>query len=126
MGKPKKGFGSDDPFVNQELEEYNKKDSEEASAQLVDTFLDGYKVAHTIGARYFTLSEEEIVKKAIKGELNPDMRIPISQTQTISCREFISEYNNQVAEVLVVDDEFVDKVRPVMIRVFSNRGYGMT
>ena len=124
--KPKKGFGSDDPFVNQDLEEYNKKDSEEASAQLVDTFLDGYKVAHTIGARYFTISEEEIVKKAIKGELNPDMRIPVSQTETISCREFISEYNNQVNEVLVVEDEFVDKVRPVMIRVFNNRGYGMT
>jgi hypothetical protein len=124
--KPKKGFGSDDPFVNQELEEYDKKDSEEASSQLVDTFLDGYKVAHTIGARYFTIGEEEIVKKAIKGELNPDMRIPISQTQTISCREFIGEYNKQVAEVLVVDEEFVEKVRPVMIRVFSSRGYGMT
>ena len=124
--KPKKGFGSDDPFVNQELEQYDKKDSEEASAQLVDTFLDGYKVAHTMGARYFTIGEEEIVKKAIKGELNPDMRIPISQTQTISCREFIGEYNNQVTEVLVVDEEFVDKVRPVMIRVFSSRGYGMT
>jgi hypothetical protein len=124
--KPKKGFGSDDPFVNQELEEYSKKDSEEASAQLVDTFLDGYKVAHTIGARYFTIGEEEIVKKAIKGELNPDMRIPISQTQTISCREFIQEYNNQVTEVLVVEEEFVEKVRPVMIRVFSQRGYGMT
>jgi len=124
--KPKKGFGSDDPFVNKDLEEYSKKDSEEASAQLVDTFLDGYKVAHTIGQRYFTIGEEEIVKKAIKGELNPDMRIPISQTQTISCREFIQEYNNQVTEVLVVDEEFVEKVRPVMIRVFSARGYGMT
>ena len=124
--KPKKGFGSDDPFVNKDLEEYDKKDSEDASAHLVETFLDGYKVAHTIGARYFTLSEEEIVKKALKGELNPDMRIPISQTQDISVREFIAEYNNQVNEVLVVDDEFLDKVRPVMIRVFGQRGYGMT
>jgi len=124
--KPKKGFGSDDPFVNSELEEYSKKDAEEASAQLVDTFLEGYKVAHTVGQRYFTMSEEEIVKKAIKGELNPDMRIPISPTQTISCREFIGEYNNQVTEVLVVEDEFVEKVRPVMVRVFSKRGYGMT
>jgi hypothetical protein len=124
--KPKKGFGSEDPFVNKELEKYDKKDSEEASAHLVETFLDGYKVAHTIGARYFTLSEEEIVKKALKGELNPDMRIPISQTQDISVREFIAEYNNQVNEVLVVDDEFLDKVRPVMIRVFGQRGYGMT
>ena len=124
--KPKKGFGSDDPFVNKDLAEYDKKDSEDASAHLVETFLDGYKVAHTIGARYFTLSEEEIVKKALKGELNPDMRIPISQTQDISVREFIAEYNNQVNEVLVVDDEFLDKVRPVMIRVFGQRGYGMT
>ena len=124
--KPKKGFGSDDPFVNKDLEEYDKKDSEEASEHLVETFLDGYKVAHTIGARYFTLSEEEIVKKALKGELNPDMRIPISQTQDISVREFIAEYNNQVNEVLVVDEEFLDKVRPVMVRVFGQRGYGMT
>ena len=124
--KPSKGFGSDDPFVNQELQDYSKADADEASAQLVDTFLDGYKVAHTIGQRYFTLSEEEIMKKAIKGELNPDMRIPVSPTQTISVREFIGEFNNQVAEVLVVEDEFVEKVRPVMIRVFAKRGYGMT
>ena len=124
--KPKKGFGSDDPFVNNDLQDYSSKEKDEASAQLVDTFLDGYKVAHTIAGRYFTLSEEEIVKKAIKGELNPDMRIPISQTQTISVREFIGEFNNQVNEVLVVDDEFVEKVRPVMIRVFSKRGYGMS
>tara|TARA_R110002096_G_scaffold410930_2_gene610841 strand:+ start:5484 stop:6626 length:1143 start_codon:yes stop_codon:yes gene_type:complete len=124
--KPKKGFDSDDPFVNQELEEYSKKDADEASGQLVDTFLDGYKVAHTIGQRYFTLSEEEIMKKAIKGELNPDMRIPISPNQTISVREFISEFNNQVTEVLVVEDDFIEKVRPVMIRVFASRGYGMT
>jgi len=124
--KPKKGFGSDDPFVNQELEEYSKTDAEEASAQLVDTFLDGYKIAHTFAGRYFTIGEEEIVKKAMKGELNPDMRIPVSQTETISVRQFIEEYNNQVLEVLVVEDEFVEKVRPVMIRVFAKRGYGMT
>jgi len=124
--KPKRGFESDDPLVNHELKDYDKKGAEEASAQLVDTFLEGYKVAHTFGNRYFTIGEDEIVKKAIKGELNPDMRIPISQTQTISVHEFIGEYNRQVTEVLVVDDEFVEKVRPVMIRVFSSRGYGMT
>ena len=124
--KPKKGFGSDDPFVNKELQDYSKKDGEDASAQLVDTFLDGYKVIHTFGQRYFTISEEEIVKKAIKGEINPDMRIPISQTQTISVQEFIGEYNRQVQEVLVVEDDFIEKVKPVMIRVFMKRGYGMT
>ena len=124
--KPKKGFESDDPLVNHELKDYDKKGAEEASAQLVDTVLEGYKVAHTFGTRYFTIGEDEIVKKAIKGEINPDMRIPISQTQTISVHEFIGEYNRQVTEVLVVDDEFVEKVRPVMIRVFSQRGYGMT
>jgi len=124
--KPKKGFGSDDPFVNNDLEDYSSKEKDEASAQLVDTFLDGYKVAHTFAGRYFTMSEEEIVKKAIKGEINPDMRIPVSQTETLSVRQFIGEYNNQVNEVLVVDDEFVERVRPVMIRVFSKRGYGMS
>ncbi len=124
--KPKSGFGSDDPFVNNDLEDYSKKDADESASQMVDTFLEGYKVAHTFGQKYFTIGEEEIVKKAIKGELNPDMRIPISQTKTISVHEFIGEYNRQVTEVLVVEDEFVEKVRPVMIRVFSARGYGMT
>ena len=124
--KPKKGFESDDPFVNQDLQDYDKKGADEASGQLVDTFLEGYKVAHTFGTRYFTIGEDEIVKKAIKGEINPDMRIPISQNQTISVQEFIGEYNRQVTEVLVVEDEFVERVRPVMIRVFSSRGYGMT
>lgn len=124
--KPKKGFGSDDPFVNEDLQDYSKKDADESAGLMVDTFLEGYKVAHTFGQKYFSLSEEEIVKKAIKGEINPDMRIPISQTKTISVHEFIGEYNRQVNEVLVVDEEFIDSVRPVMIRVFSARGYGLS
>ena len=124
--KPKKGFDSDDPFVNQDLQDYSKKDADESASLMVDTFLQGYKVAHTFGQKYFTLSEDEIVKKAIKGEINPDMRIPISQTKTISVHEFIGEYNRQVTEVLVVEDEFIESVRPVMIRVFSSRGYGLT
>jgi len=124
--KPKKGFGSDDPFVNNDLEDYSKNDADDSASLMVDTFLDGYKAAHTFGQKYFTLSEEEIVKKAIKGEINPDMRIPISQTQTISVHEFIGEFNRQVTEVLIVEDEFVEKVRPVMIRVFASRGYGLT
>jgi len=124
--KPKSGFGSDDPFVNEDLQDYSKKDADESASLMVDTFLEGYKVAHTFGQKYFSLSEEEIVKKAIKGEINPDMRIPISQTKTISVHEFIGEYNRQVTEVLVVDEEFIDSVRPVMIRVFSSRGYGLT
>ena len=124
--KPKKGFGSDDPFVNNDLQDYSKKDADDSAELMVDTFLDGYKAVHTFGQKYFSLSEEEIVKKAIKGEINPDMRIPISQTQTISVHEFIGEYNRQVTEVLVVEDEFVEKVRPVMIRVFASRGYGLT
>jgi len=124
--KPKKGFGSDDPFVNSDLQDYSKSDADDSASLMVDTFLDGYKAMHTFGQKYFTLSEEEIVKKAIKGEINPDMRIPISQTQTISVQEFIGEFNRQVTEVLVVEDEFVDKVRPVMIRVFASRGYGLT
>jgi len=124
--KPNKGFGSDDPFVNKGLEDYSKSDADDSASLMVDTFLDGYKALHTFGQKYFTLSEEDIVKKAIKGEINPDMRIPISQNQTISVHEFIAEFNRQVTEVLIVEDEFVDKVRPVMIRVFSSRGYGLT
>ena len=124
--KPRKGFGSDDPFVNNDLQDYSKTDADDSASLMVDTFLDGYKAAHTFGQKYFTLSEEEIVKKAIKGEINPDMRIPISQTQTISVHEFTGEFNRQVTEVLIVEDEFVDKVRPVMIRVFASRGYGLT
>ena len=124
--KPNKGFGSDDPFVNNDLQDYSKSDADDSASLMVDTFLDGYKAVHTFGQNYFTLSEEDIVKKAIKGEINTDMRIPISQTQTISVHEFIGEFNRQVTEVLVVEDEFVDKVRPVMIRVFASRGYGLT
>ena len=124
--KPKSGFGSDDPFVNEDLQDYSKKDADDSATLMVDTFLQGYKSAHTFGQKYFTLGEEEIVKKAIKGEINPDMRIPISQTQTISVHEFIGEFNRQVTEVLVVEDEFIESVRPVMIRVFSSRGYGLT
>jgi len=124
--KPKYGHGSDDPFVNRDLEDYDKGASNDAAESLVDTFLEGYKVLHTFGQRYFSIGEEELVKKIIKGDINPDMRIPVSETQTLSVQEYIGEYNRQVTEVLVVEDDFIQRVKPVMIRVFAKRGYGMS
>ena len=124
--KPKYGFESDDPLVNQDLKDYDKKSANEAASQMVDAVLGGYKMAHSIAGKYLTIQQKDLYKRAVKGEINLDMMVPVSQTKSISVIEFVQDYNNQVLEVLVVDDEFISSVRPVMIRVFSKRGYGMS
>jgi len=50
----------------------------------------------------------------------------VSPVQALSVFDFVNNYNKQVGEALTVEEDFVEKVRPIMIRVAEKRGLGMT
>jgi hypothetical protein len=106
--------------------ELSPSEKRKASEALVDGVLEGYIMLHQVGARWFSVSEDKLVERAMKGEIDLDMPIPISETQVISVQEFVQSYNQSVQETLVVEDEFIEKVRPPLIRIAQKNNIGLS
>lgn len=101
-------------------------DKKFAHENLVDTVIGGYEMMHTFARRWATLTEEKLIEKEKKGEIDLRMQIMVSPVQSLPLFEFVGNFNKQVEETLTVDEEFVEKVRPIMVRIAEKRGLGMT
>lgn len=118
------------PFENVTNEKVNQLEGKEkkiACEQLVDTVLDLYEMGHTFGVKFASVDENKLMEKAMKGEIDPSMEIPIDEKGTTTNPiEFFQTYNSQVEEVLTYDPEFGEKVKPAIRRVFEKKGWGFT
>tara|TARA_R100000908_G_scaffold29594_1_gene13426 strand:+ start:6217 stop:7137 length:921 start_codon:yes stop_codon:yes gene_type:complete len=115
-----------DNVTNEGVNELDKKDKKIACKQLVETSLEVYKMLHQVGQKFAKKDETEIVKAIQDGEIDAEMEIPIDEKGTTTNPiEFFQNYNEQVDEALSYDEEFGEKVRPAMERVFEKRGWGM-
>lgn len=112
---------------NEGMEELGDKDKLLASKQLVQTVLDGYEMLHEVGKIFVKYPEEKLQEKAINGDIDPTMEIPIDEHGTTTNPiDFFRNFNEQAEEAISYDPEFGEKVRPAMERVFAKKGWGMT
>lgn len=120
-GQSDEDFGSANPYV----EQLDKKDQKAASSALADAVLDGYSQLNGFGNKLIQFDANKIEDLMRKGEIDPNITLPING-QNIGILDYVNEYNSQTKDVISVSPEFVDKVRPVLIRVLMKRGIGMT
>lgn len=114
-------MGSANPYV----EQLDKKDQKAASSALADAVLDGYSQLNGFGNKLIQFDTNKIEDLMRKGEIDPNITLPING-QNIGILDYVNEYNSQTKDVISVSPEFIDKVRPVLIRVLMKRGIGMT
>lgn len=130
MSSPEVGGAPDrepDAFANPQLNDLSDKDKKYATAQMVDTVLDGYERLTGMANNMVQIPDDKVTKMVASGELNPNLRIPIdAMGNTVSVPEFVQEFNEQTEEAITTTEEFKEKVRPAMNRVFAKRGIGMT
>jgi hypothetical protein len=107
-----------------ELEEKEKK---KASEQMVDAVLDTYETLKQMSAKLGQYDEKKIKKMYDEGQLDPNRKITIDEFgNKVSLMEYVSAYNQQVAQAVEPDPAFRKSVRPAMTRVFMKKGWGMT
>lgn len=130
MGGPDMGGAPEsepDAFANPQLNDLSDKDKRYATAQMVDTVLDGYERLTGMANNIVQIPDDKVTQMVASGELNPNLRIPIdAMGNTVSVPEFVQEFNEQTEEAITTSEEFKEKVRPAMNRVFAKRGIGMT
>ena len=112
---------------NPAVENLDKKEQLYATEQMVDTVLDVYDKAHVLANRAVKINTDKIAKSMEDGDINPQLQVPIDDTgNTLRLLQYVEEYNNQLSDAISLDEEFIQKVRPAMIRVFQKRGIAMT
>lgn len=119
------GTSEEQSSANPYTENLDKKDQKKASEALVEAVLDGYTQLNQFANKLIQFNPNKIQKAISDGEIDGNLQIPI-QGQQIGVLDYINEYNKQTEGVIGVSDEFKDKVRPVMVRVFQKRNIGMT
>ena len=121
------GGGNSDPFMNPTLNQLDDKEKRLASEHMVDAVLDTYETVSTMSGNLAKIDEQKVRDLIAEGKISSSRRIPVDEHgNTVSVMEFIQGYNAQVGTAVENDPAFRKKVRPVMIRVFSKRGWGMT
>ena len=112
---------------NPAMENLDKKEQLYATEQMVDTVLDVYGKAHILANRVTKIKEEKVAKAMEDGEIDPSLQVPIDNDgNSMDLLSYVQEYNSQLSDAIKLEDEFVEKVRPPMIRVFQKKGLAMT
>ena len=119
-GEPSKG---DNMFTTEDLPDKEKKI---ACENIVDTFLGAYGLLHEWGYKWVSVSEEQQTEHIMNGDIDPSLEYPLSSENNITFSEFCDSYNEQVKDILTVDDEFIEEVRPRLIRIAMTHDMGMT
>ena len=111
--------------ANESMNELGNKEKKQASQAMVDAVIDGYKQLCGFANQQIKINQKKVNKMVKEGEINPNVSIPV-QGGSLPFLQFVDVYNKELDGLLTVDDEFVEKVKPVMQRVFMKRNIGMT
>lgn len=112
---------------NPAIDNLDKKEQMYATEQMVDTVLDVYGKAHLLANRVTKIKEEKVAQAMENGEIDPSLQVPIDDMgNSLGLMEYVQEYNSQLSDAIKLEDDFVEKVRPPMVRVFQKKGLAMT
>jgi hypothetical protein len=112
--------------INKEYKEMSTKDKNDASERLVDMCITGYKALNGFVDTKIQFDERKLNKMALEGEIDLNMEVPVSPTDSVTLQEFVREYNDQSKGTITVSKEFEEEIRPPLQRIFAKRGIGMT
>lgn len=125
---------------SKEMMELPKAQKNKNAARLVDRILDAYCWAHTLTAKGCLFTEEKMKRRAMKGRfdmklLEVEIQLSEGPDDTTTIEEFIDDYNKSIIQTLnydvetgecTLDQAWVDEIRPILIEIFSERGWGMS
>lgn len=114
-----------EPF-NPQVNQMSKKDVHDGAEKIADLILSAYRFAWTWADGKLLFDENKVMQMHRDGEINLDLPFDVAPNVSMSMGEFIQEFNAQTKGSLVVTDEFIETVKPALVRVLEKRGITMT
>lgn len=113
--------------VNPEFNQMSNKDKKASGDHMANLIMTGYEWLWAAANKTMLFSKRKMQKLSTSGEVDFSIPIPYDlQGNMMSGAEFIEEYNKQQDGTLKVTPEFKERVMPVLSRVLTKRGIGMT
>lgn len=112
------------PF-NEAYSELDGKEKTMGAEMMAEMTLDIYEKGCGFLGKIPEISEDKLDSLIAEGEIDPNIQLP-TESGNLGVKEFAVEYNSSIKDAFEVSDDFKDKVRPPLIRVFKKRGIGMT
>lgn len=112
------------PF-NEAYSQLDGKEKAMGAEMMAEMTLDIYEKGCGFLGKLPEISEDKLDRLIAEGEIDADIQIP-TEGGDVPVKEFATEYNDSIKVAFEVSDDFKEKVRPPLIRVFKKRGIGMT
>ena len=112
------------PF-NEAYSELDGKEKTMGAEMMAEMTLDIYEKGCGFLGKLPEINESKLDQLITEGDIDGDIQLP-TESGNLGVKEFAVEYNSSIKEAFEVTDDFKDKVRPPLIRVFKKRGIGMT
>jgi hypothetical protein len=112
------------PF-NPSYSELDGKEKTMGAEMMADMTLDIYEKGCFYMGKIPEISEGKLDKLIAEGEIDPSIRLQ-TEAGEMPIKEFAVEFNDSIKDAFSVSDEFKEKVKPPLLRVFKKRGIGMT
>lgn len=112
------------PF-NEAYSELDGKEKTMGAEMMAEMTLDIYEKGCGFLGKLPEISEQKLDKLIAEGEIDGDIQLP-TESGNLGVKDFAVEYNASIKDAFEVSDDFKEKVRPPLIRVFKKRGIGMT
>ena len=114
-----------EPF-NPEMKYLPKKEQNMAAEQLADLIFVGYGRLHDLANYGLQIDPKKLNKMHKEGKINLNAMVEYDIGSEMAARDFFQEYNKEMQGFFKLDDEFVEDVKPVLVRVLAKKGIGMT
>lgn len=112
------------PF-NESFSELDGKEKTMGADMMAEMTLDIYEKGCFYMGKIPEISESKIDKLIAEGEIDASIQLQ-TEAGAMPIKDFAVEFNESIREAFVVTDEFKEKVKAPLIRVFKKRGIGMT
>jgi hypothetical protein len=110
---------------NEAYSELDGKEKTMGAEMMAEMTLDLYSTGCNFLGKFPQIGEAKLEQLIAEGEIDPNITLQ-TESGNVPIREFAQEYNESIKDAFIVTDEFKEKVKPPLIRVFKKRGIGMT
>lgn len=113
------------------MSEADKKTKKTSAEYLADTVLAAYEQLNELGKNFVSFDEKKMQARAINGKFDFEVlsiELPMTEDGSIkkTVYEILQDMNGAAEETFVVNDEFKEKARPLLVHIFMKKGWGMT
>jgi hypothetical protein len=122
-----KGFDGNQPEepFNPQFNDLDNKEKTMGAKMMVEMSLDLYAKGCGLLGKLPEISENKLDRFISEGEIDGSIEIP-TEHGSLNIKEFAKEYNEAIKESFEVSDEFREKIREPLERIFKKRGVGLT